>query len=82
MRIILDEEEAWSLASLVVAQVLDQVELSVDTAKAIKEWRRQREEGTEPMLALAFGMNEALGNKIDEQTTRAVRRRDYYRKIY
>ena len=58
MRIILDEEEAWSLASLVVAQVLDQVELSVDTAKAIKDWRRQREEGTEPMLALAFGIHD------------------------
>ena len=34
MRLILDEEETWSLMTLITAQVLDQVELSDEATKA------------------------------------------------
>ena len=33
------------------------------------------------MEAFAAAVNEALGHQIDEELTRTVRRRDYYRKV-
>ena len=33
------------------------------------------------MAEFAAGVNEALGNTIDEELTRTVRRRDYYRTV-
>lgn len=79
MRIILDEEESWSFMMLIVSQVLDQVEMSDDSTTAIREWRQLLQEGTEPMLDMATAMNETLGNTIDEELRRTIRRRDYYR---
>ncbi len=81
MRLILDEEETWSLMTLVTAQVLDQVELSDEAVKAIRDWRAGVVEGNASMEAMATGVNEALGNTIDEELTRQIRRRDYYRTV-
>ena len=81
MRLILDEEETWSLMTLITAQVLDQVELSDDAVKSIRDWRAGVVEGNSAMEAVANGVNEALGNTIDEELTRQVRRRDYYRTV-
>ncbi|MEE9277247.1 MAG: hypothetical protein V3V06_02450 [Dehalococcoidia bacterium] len=80
MRVILDEEESWSFLMLIVAQVLDQVEISSQAQDTIREWRSALREGTEPMLAFATDLNQALGNTIDEELKRTVRRRDYYRR--
>ncbi len=81
MRLILDEEETWSLMTLITAQVLDQVELSEDAVKAIRDWRGGIVEGNAAMEAVAQGVNEALGNTIDEELTRTIKRRDYYRTV-
>ena len=81
MRLILDEEEVWSLMTLVTAQVLDQVELSEEAEKTIREWRASLEEGRPAMLEFTQAVNEALGNTIDEELTRTIRRRDYYRTV-
>lgn len=81
MRLILDEEETWSLMTLITAQVLDQVELSDEAVKAIRDWRAGVVEGNSAMEAVANGVNEVLGNTIDEELTRQVRRRDYYRTV-
>lgn len=81
MRLILDEEETWSLMTLITAQVLDQVELSDEAVKAIRDWRGGIVEGNAAMEAIAQGVNEALGNTIDEELTRTIRRRDYYRTV-
>ena len=81
MRLILDEEETWSLMTLITAQVLDQVELSDEAVRAIRDWRAGVVEGNSAMEAVANGVNEALGNTIDEELTRQVRRRDYYRTV-
>lgn len=81
MRLILDEEETWSLMTLITAQVLDQVELSDEAIKAIRDWRAGVVEGNAEMEAVANGVNEALGNTIDEELTRQIRRRDYYRTV-
>ena len=79
MRLILDDEEAWSFMSLISAQVLDQVELSDEGAEQIREWRSGLQEGRSEMFEFAEKLNEALGNTIDEELTRTVRRRDYFR---
>ena len=81
MRLILDEEETWSLMTLVTSQVLDQVELSDEGIKAIRDWRAGVVDGNAAMEAVANGVNEALGNTIDEELTRQIRRRDYYRTV-
>lgn len=81
MRLILDEEETWSLMTLITAQVLDQVELSDEAVKAIRDWRAGVVEGNSAMEEVANGVNEALGNTIDEELTRQIRRRDYYRTV-
>ena len=81
MRLILDEEETWSLMTLITAQVLDQVELSDDAAKSIRDWRAGVVEGNSAMEAVAAGVNEALGNTIDDELTRTIKRRDYYRTV-
>lgn len=67
--------------TLITAQVLDQVELSDEGAKAIRDWRAGVVEGNAAMEAVANGVNEALGNTIDEELTRQIRRRDYYRTV-
>lgn len=79
MRVILDEMETQSFMALITSQVIDQVELSEDAVKAIRDWRLHLEEGSGPLGSFAEGMNEALGNKIDDETRKVIRRRDYYR---
>lgn len=80
MHIILDEEEALSLLQLVSSQVVDGVELSEETVEAIREWRNKTmERGSEQLLSFSAQLNESLGNKIDDELKRTIRRRDYYR---
>ncbi len=60
MQIALDPDEAWSVMSLIVSQVLDGVELSDDGRHVIKKWRSDYAEGSPRMRALAEEMNAAL----------------------
>ncbi|MDI6857902.1 MAG: hypothetical protein QME71_06270 [Dehalococcoidia bacterium] len=78
MQVILEPDEAWSIMTLVVSQVLDNVELSAEARREIKRWRTDRAEGTAEMSDLAIGMNEALGNTLDEKTRRLLRRKGWY----
>lgn len=78
MYLILQADEAWSIMTLVVSQVLDRVDLSPEAKAAIKKWRTDHAEGTPAMDELAEGMNEALGALIDERTTRLIRRKGRY----
>ena len=61
MQIILEPDEAWSIMTLVVSQVLDQVELSDEGKNAIRKWRGERNEGTAEVSDLAVLLNETLG---------------------
>lgn len=80
MHIILDEEEALSVLQLVTAQVVDGVELSEATVDAIRDWRNKTlERGSADLLNFATALNETLGNTIDDELKRTIRRRDYYR---
>ena len=75
MQIILEVDEAWSIMTLVVAQVLDNVALSDKGKAAARKWRSDRADGTPAMIELAEAMNAELGNVIDEKTAKIVRRR-------
>ena len=78
MQLILEADDAWSIMTLVVAQVLDNVELSEKGQAAVRKWRSDHADGTEPMDKLAEELNEALGNVIDERTRRLIRRKGRY----
>jgi hypothetical protein len=78
MQVILETDEAWSLMTLIVSQVIDHSGISADGKAAIRRWRSDRALGTVEMDDLALALNEALGNVIDEKTTRMIRRRGRY----
>jgi hypothetical protein len=78
MQIILDNDEAWSIMSLVVSQVIDQAELSDDAKAALRRWRTEHNEGTAEMADLTVTMNESVGTVLDDQTTKLIRRQGRY----
>jgi hypothetical protein len=78
MYVILQADEAWSIMTLVVSQVLDGVELSSEGRAAVRRWRSDRAEGTALMDNLAEGMNDALGTVVDERTAKLIRRKGRY----
>jgi hypothetical protein len=78
MQVILETDEAHSVMSLVVSQVLDQVELSDEGRAALRRWRSDRGEGTAELADLTVSLNESLGTVLDERTTRLIRRKGWY----
>ena len=78
MQVILETDEAWSLMSLIVSQIIDHAGVSGPGNAALRRWRTDRAVGTVVMDDLALALNEALGNIIDEKTTRMIRRRGRY----
>jgi len=78
MQVILETDEAWSLMSLIISQIIDGSGVSGEGKASIRRWRSDRALGTVEMDDLALAMNEALGTLIDEKTTRMIRRRGRY----
>jgi hypothetical protein len=78
MQVILETDEAWSLMSLIVSQMIDHAGASAAGKAALRRWRTDRAVGTVEMDDLALALNEALGGTIDEKTTRMIRRRGRY----
>ena len=78
MQIILETDEAHSIISLVVSQVIDQVELSDEGRAALRRWRQEREEGTAELADVTVSLNETLGTVLDDRTTRLIRRKGWY----
>jgi hypothetical protein len=75
MNVILNVEEVQAIASLVTSQVLDHVELSQQSREAVRAWRRANDVGSSGLDEYSVVFNEALGNAIDERTTRMLRQR-------
>ena len=78
MHVILETDEAWSLMSLIVSQIIDHAGVSATGKADLRRWRTDRAVGTVEMDDLALALNETLGNIIDEKTTRMIRRRGRY----
>lgn len=75
MNVVLNTEEANAVMSIVTAQLIDQAGLTEAGKKAIREWRRDLAPGTAPLDEFAARLNTAIGNFIDERTTRMMRTR-------
>jgi hypothetical protein len=75
MNVILNVEEVHTVISLVTSQVLDHVELAEKSKDAVRRWRQERDLDTTGLDQYAEAFNQALGNLIDERTTRMLRRR-------
>ena len=78
MQVILETDEAWSIMTLVVSQVMDQVELSDEAKATLRRWRTDHNDGTAEMSDLTVTMNEVLGTVMDERTERLIRRQGWY----
>jgi hypothetical protein len=78
MQVILEPDEAWSIMTLVVSQVIDQVDLSDEAKDAVRRWRGDHVDGTGDMADLTVSMNETLGSILDERTERLIRRKGWY----
>ena len=78
MQVILETDEAHSIMSLVVSQVVDQADLSDEGKAVLRRWRSDRSEGTAEIAELTVSMNESLGTVLDERTTRLIRRKGWY----
>jgi hypothetical protein len=78
MQVILDNEETWSLMSLMVSQIVDKAGLSSDGKAAVRRWRTEHADGTVELTGLTVEFNEALGSTLDEKTTRLIRRQGRY----
>ena len=75
---LLDQDEAWSLMTLVTAHAMDNAGLSTAGKNKIRQWQRGHAEGSAPMKDLAEEINGALGTYFEESTNRQVRRRGRY----
>ncbi|MFA7249331.1 MAG: hypothetical protein WC273_06810 [Dehalococcoidia bacterium] len=75
MNVVLNTDEANAVMSLVTAQLIDQAGLSEAGKKTVREWRRDLAPGTTPLDAFTQRLNVAMGNFIDERTTRMMRLR-------
>lgn len=78
MQIVLDVDEAWSLMTLMVSQMIDRAGVSPDGKAKLRRWRTDRATGTAEMGELTLDMNEALGSTLDEKTTRLIRQKGRY----
>jgi hypothetical protein len=75
MNVILNTDEAHAVLTLVTANVLDNVELSDAGRKRIRDWRRGHDLETVGLDEFTVALNDAIGNFIDERTTRYIRKR-------
>lgn len=76
--VTLEPDEAWSIMSLVVSQMVDNAGVSTEGKGALRRWRGDRSVGTVEMSELTIDLNEAIGSVLDERTTRLIRRKGRY----
>ncbi|MBM4416676.1 MAG: hypothetical protein FJ035_10695 [Chloroflexi bacterium] len=75
MNVILNTDEAYAVLVRVSAQLIDHGGLSEAGQDALRVWREAYAVGNSELDRFALACNEALGNSIDERTTRMVRLR-------
>jgi hypothetical protein len=78
MQIILDTDEAWSMMTTMVSQMIDKAGVSSDGKAKLRKWRTDRANGTVAMADLTVALNEAIGSSLDEKMTRLIRQKGYY----
>lgn len=75
MNVVLNTEEVHGVLTLVTSHVIDNAGLSLKAIETIRGWRRERDDGTTGLDDFTETLNVAIGNQIDERTTRMLRKR-------
>ena len=75
MNVVLNTDEANAVLTVVTAQILDHAGLSEPGKHLVRDWRRDHAPGTTALDGVTERLNVALGNLIDERTTRMMRLR-------
>ena len=75
MNVVLNTDEANLVMSVITSQLIDQAGITEAAKKAIRDWRRDLAPGTVPLDGFTQRLNVAIGNFIDERTTRMMRTR-------
>ena len=75
MNVVLNTDEANVVMSFVTAMVIDHAGLTEAGQKAVRDWRRALTPGAVPLDAFTQRLNLAIGNFIDERTTRMMHTR-------
>jgi hypothetical protein len=78
MQLILENDEAWSLMTIFISQMIDKPGVSADAKAKLRRWRTDRSEKSMEMQELSVRLNEALGSTLDERTYRLIRRKGGY----
>jgi hypothetical protein len=78
MQLILENDEAWSLMTIFVSQMIDKPGVSADAKAKLRRWRTDRSEKSTEMQELSVRLNEALGSTLDERTYRLIRGKGGY----
>ena len=73
INIVLNTDEAHVVLTLTSALLLDDVDLTKESREQIREWRSEHGPGFPELDKFTIFLNERLGNRIDEQTTRMMR---------
>ena len=74
MNVVLNTEEVHGVLTLVTSHVIDNAGLSPKAIETIRGWRRERDDGTHGLDEFTEALNVAIGNFIDERTTRMLRK--------
>ena len=73
MNVVLNTDEANAVLALVTSRLIDHAGLTEPGKKLIRGWRRELAPGAVPLDAFTERLNVAIGNMIDERTSRMMR---------
>ena len=78
MKVELDNDEAWNLLSHIVAQVIEETELSDSDRAGIRRWKSDEMRVTsQEMKVLTSKINEDLAKTLERKTKSQLRKPDW-----
>lgn len=78
MIVLLEAPEAWSLMMLVSAIAIDNADLSPEAKEAIRRWRSEHGEASEPMANLTDAINRSINSHLDAKFLRRIKSKGWY----
>jgi hypothetical protein len=78
MQIIIQNDEAWSLMTVITSHMIDNAGLSAEGKAAVRQWRTAHDRDSAGTADLTEAMNAALGGYIADRTNRTVRKKGRY----
>ena len=78
MQVVIEQDEAWSLMSVVTSYMIDNGGLTAIGKAAVRQWRTNHDRDSLATADLTTAMNEALGTYTEVKTNRTIRRTGRY----